>query len=147
MAHVYRRLAAWTALTPKFANHTAGSAFDVQLFDAATGRPLDMGGEYPECTVRTPMASPFISAQQQANRELLRDAFETTGLRAYPFEFWHFSFGDLDHALLTESDTPAPFGPVHFDPATRQHTPIIDLTTPLLTLEQLAQSLGEQVTQ
>ena len=143
--HVYRRLTAWTALTPKFANHTAGSAFDVQLFDVATGDTLDMGGEYPECTVRTPMASPFITSEQRTNRDLLRDAFESTGLRAYPFEFWHFSVGDLDHTILTGSDAPAQFGPVDFDPLTGTQTPIADLDTPLLTLEQLARSLGDRV--
>jgi D-alanyl-D-alanine dipeptidase len=143
--HVYRRLAAWTALTPKFANHTAGSAFDVQLFDVATGETLDMGGEYPECTIRTPMDSPFITDGQRANRELLQSTFESTGLRAYPFEFWHFSFGDLDHALLTDSDAPARFAPVAFDPHTGSQTPYPDLDTPLLTIDQLARSLGDQV--
>jgi zinc D-Ala-D-Ala dipeptidase len=143
--HVYRRLAAWTALTPKFANHTAGSAFDVQLFDIATGDTLDMGGEYPECTIRTPMDSPFISATQRTNRQLLRENFENTGLRAYPFEFWHFSFGDVDWALLTDSELPAQFGPVEFDPIAGTLAPITDLTTPLLTVEQLAHSLGDRV--
>jgi len=143
--HVYRRLAAWTALTPKFANHTAGSAFDAQLFDLATHETLDMGGEYPECTIRTPMDSPFVTDEQRGNRELLRESFEATGLRAYPFEFWHFSFGDLDHALLTDSVSPARFSPIEFDPDTQTQTPFPDLDTPLLTIEQLAQSLGNQV--
>ena len=39
---VFRRLAVWTATTPKFANHTSGSAGDVWILQRADGARADL---------------------------------------------------------------------------------------------------------
>jgi len=99
---VFRRLAVWTATTPKFANHTSGSAVDVTLLKP-DGSPADLGGAYPEMSHVTPMDSPFIDAEARRLRALLRDAFAGQGFVAYPYEFWHFSRGDADAEMIAGS--------------------------------------------
>ena len=41
---LFRRLAAWTATVPKFANHTSGSAVDVSVLNRRDGRAVNLGG-------------------------------------------------------------------------------------------------------
>lgn len=73
--------------------HTTGAAFDLSLYDPSG--PVD---------VHTPFDwsdpdgfsfdAPGLSDAARANREILRAAFEGTGITNYPSEYWHWSYGD-----------------------------------------------------
>lgn len=140
---IFRRLAVWTATTPKFANHTSGSTIDVGLL-APGGEPVDLGGVYPELSHRTPMASPFISAAARRNRDLVCDLFAAEGFVPYPYEFWHFSRGDADCEMISATGRPARFGPVHWCTETRTLTPVADPNEPLITVEDIRRRLAER---
>ena len=141
---LHRRLACWTAIVPKFANHTSGSALDVTVLDAATGREVDRGGVYPEFTVRTPMDSPFVSEAARRNREQVNELFADEGFLPYPFEFWHYSWGDADAQLAAGSGKPGRFGPVHWDRDSGDMTPEEDVLRPLLTVAQVGNWLKQK---
>ena len=138
---VFRRLAAWTATTLKLANHTFGSAVDVMLL-RSDGREVDLGGPYPELSVRTPMGSPLISAEARRHRRMLCEVFAAEGFVPYPFEFWHFSRGDADCEMIRGSGLPGRFGPVRLG-ADGRVSPIEDVLRPLVTEADVARCLEE----
>ena len=82
--------------------HSTGAAFDVSLI-----RPdhepnvLDMCSPLPEDAASAPMFCKGLSAESEANRKILRDALEPTGLTNYAGEWWHWSYGDSGWALRT----------------------------------------------
>lgn len=109
---IVERLAVICAATPITAGHIAGAAVDVSV-RRADGSELDRGGPYLDLSQRMPMASPFIGAEQAAARALITDAMASQGFVAYPFEFWHYSRGDVLAAVASGSSEPAIYGPVH----------------------------------
>ena len=93
--------------------HTRGSTIDLTLFDMATEKELDMGGTFdwfgpeshpdfcgnPETGEYTGdnSASPTgrsITAEQFANRMILRRAMLSHGFKALDSEWWHFTLRD-----------------------------------------------------
>jgi D-alanyl-D-alanine dipeptidase len=138
---LHRRLACWTAIVPKFANHTSGSAFDVTILDAASGQEVDRGGVYPDFTLRTPMDSPFVSSTARRNRELANELFAAEGFHPYPYEFWHYSMGDVDAETAIGGGQPGRYGPVHWNRETDELRPEPDVLRPLLTVETVAEWL------
>jgi hypothetical protein len=97
----------------------------------------EIGGPYLEISERTPFESPFISAGARANRRRIAELFAEQGFVAYPFEFWHFSQGDVYEALLRRTGRPAPFGPVHATGPGVPVAPVLDPQAPLLNLAQV----------
>ncbi|MDX9981751.1 MAG: M15 family metallopeptidase [Lentisphaeria bacterium] len=134
---LHRRLACWTAIVPKYANHTSGSAFDVTILDAASGEEIDRGGVYPEFTLRTPMDSPFVSPVARRHRQIANELFAAEGFHPYPFEFWHYSRGDVDAEWAAGSGRPGRYGPVHWHRETGEMRPEPDILRPLLTVAQV----------
>ena len=58
---------------------------------AAGGHLVDMGTDFDDFSPRaTAYATEGVSAQQQANRALLRNAMAAGGLAVYSGEWWHF---------------------------------------------------------
>ncbi|MET1534747.1 M15 family metallopeptidase [Burkholderia sola] len=55
--------------------------------------------------------NPFISRPAAANRKILIDALPRAGFTNYPSEWWHWSFGDRDWAVM-QNESPAIYGPV-----------------------------------
>jgi hypothetical protein len=98
------------------------------VVDRATGQELDRGGPYLEISERTPMATPFVTPGQREIREVVTDAMAAQGFVAYPYEFWHYNSGDVFERHLTDSDEPAPYGPVDVDLATGEVTPMANPT-------------------
>ncbi len=143
-ALLHRRLACWTAIVPKFANHTSGSALDVTVLDAGTGQEVDRGGIYPEFSLRTPMDSPFITDEVRRNRAITNELFATEGFLPYPYEFWHYSWGDADAEMAAGSGRPGRYGPVHWDRDAATMRPEPDVLRPLLTVTQVAEWLARQ---
>lgn len=81
---------AWVAKPGPYArSHEAARSVDVTL--AAAGRLVDMGTDFDDFSSRaTAFATEGVSAQQQANRALLRNAMAAGGLQVYSGEWWHF---------------------------------------------------------
>ena len=93
--------------------HSRGSTVDLTIFDMATGKEVDMGGSFdwfgpeshpdfcgnPETGVYTGdnSASPSgrsITAEQFANRMILRNAMLSHGFRPLATEWWHFTLAE-----------------------------------------------------
>jgi len=82
--------------------HSYGMAVDVTILDAA-GRELDMGTGFDDMSERSHpaleselLARGELTAQQVANRQLLRDAMFQAGFAGINSEWWHFDCGDRD---------------------------------------------------
>ena len=93
--------------------HTRGSTVDLTLFDMATEKELDMGGtfdwfgeeshpdfcgnpetgEYTGDNSKSPVGR-SITAEQFANRMLLRQAMLRHGFKPMDSEWWHFTLAD-----------------------------------------------------
>ena len=74
--------------------HNRGCAIDLSLYDIATGKEVEMTGEYDEMTKRSyPDYAGGTEAQREA-RDLLREKMEAHGFTVYKFEWWHFDYND-----------------------------------------------------
>lgn len=87
------------AALPEVAGHPTGGAVDVTIL--RHGQPLDMGTSYAD------WASPLIftyagglTPAQAENRALLRRAMVAAGFAPFNGEWWHFSYGDREWALV-----------------------------------------------
>lgn len=82
----------WVARPSEYArSHESGRSVDLTLADAHHGRLLDMGTGFDDFTPRSlAYATDGVTAAQQANRALLRDAMQAGGLTPYSGEWWHF---------------------------------------------------------
>lgn len=82
----------WVARPSDFArSHEAGRSVDVTVADGHYEWLLDMGTDFDDFSARSlAYATEGVTAQQQANRALLRNAMEAGGLTMYAGEWWHF---------------------------------------------------------
>ena len=75
--------------------HSRGATIDLTMQQCAADgthcTPLDMGTDFDFFDVRAHTDSPEVTAQQHANRALLRDAMQREGFRNYPMEWWHYT--------------------------------------------------------
>ena len=67
---------------------------DLNLYDLATGKPVDMTGVYDEMSERSYAGYPGGTSLERWHRELLRRLMEDEGFDVYPFEWWHFDYRD-----------------------------------------------------
>ncbi|MBK9153429.1 MAG: M15 family metallopeptidase [Chloracidobacterium sp.] len=80
--------------------HNRGCAVDLSIFDRDTGRELEMPSGYDEFTERASPNYTGGTAEQTANRELLRRLMESEGFTVNPNEWWHFDFMNWeDHPI------------------------------------------------
>ena len=70
--------------------HTRGCAVDLTLVDKRTHQELDMGSIFDFMDLRSHHGAPGLSALQEGNRALLRDALCGHGFRLYQEEWWHY---------------------------------------------------------
>lgn len=78
-------------------SHSRGSTVDVTivaLSDRQPPRELDMGTDFDFFDVLSWPENPGPSAQQRANRALLRFVMQKHGFKTYKQEWWHFTLGD-----------------------------------------------------
>jgi D-alanyl-D-alanine dipeptidase len=76
----------------KGSRHNRGCAVDLTLIDLATGKEVDMNGEYDEHTPRSYPEYNAASEEAKRLRKLLRTSMEKNGFAIYPIEWWHFDF-------------------------------------------------------
>ena len=105
-----------TASSPRLASHKGGAAVDVLLRSVNSGELLDFGHEYPDGGVLVFPRTPYVTANQWRNRQLLQVAAGLCGLTLYVGEDWHLSYGDnlaaLDENGQVRSNYIAQFGPI-----------------------------------
>jgi D-alanyl-D-alanine dipeptidase len=135
---MFRRCSALVASVPKVGTHMSGSAIDISVMHLADPqRELDRGAPYLEMSERTPMDSPFVSAEARRNRQEISALMQRHGFLAYPWEFWHYSSGDAYEQVLMKSGRPAIYGAVSFDPQTLQVTPLAQPEQPLNSFDEI----------
>lgn len=67
---------------------------DLTIVDLATGEELDMGTPWDYFDLSSWGAYTEISAEQRANRALLRSAMARHGFNPITTEWWHFTLAD-----------------------------------------------------
>ena len=70
--------------------HSRGSTLDLTLARAGDGE-LDMGTPFDFFSPKSWSADSSVTADQHANRMLLKAAMQRRGFRAYAQEWWHFT--------------------------------------------------------
>jgi len=77
--------------------HSRASTIDLtagRLQEGGSVTPLDMGTPFDFFDPLSHTESPGVTADQLANRLLLRDAMEAGGFRNYTAEWWHYTLRD-----------------------------------------------------
>jgi zinc D-Ala-D-Ala dipeptidase len=74
--------------------HNRGCAVDLSLYDIASGKEVQMPGEYDEMSDRSYPNSAAGTDEQRKMRDFLRSKMEANGFTVYEFEWWHFDFKD-----------------------------------------------------
>ena len=74
--------------------HNRGCAVDLTLYELATGRAVQMPGDYDEMTERSHPDYAGGTAEQRARRDLLRKVMEAEGFTVEPNEWWHYNYKD-----------------------------------------------------
>lgn len=87
-----------TAVAPWMAGHTSGAAVDITL-QTLQGKPLPLGNSYPDGGPRVALHFPYLTQEEWSTRMLFAHTMELSGLRIYPYENWHASFGDLSASI------------------------------------------------
>ena len=126
---------------PNHGTHTMAAAVDVSVFRRDDGCEVWRGMPYLEMSEYTPMDSPFVSTEEQANRADITAMMERHGFLHYPGEFWHYNKGDALYHLMTKSGQVSGYGPVHWDPSSGEVTPYDDVRSPLTPPETMANLL------
>jgi len=92
-----KHLAAQFIAPPSVAGHPTGGAVDVSLLNEHQCE-LDMGCQYDEDETtsngRCFSTCSDLSAIQIQNRKMLFDCMHAAGFVNYPYEWWHWSYGD-----------------------------------------------------
>ena len=71
--------------------HTRGSTVDLTLFDMTTEKEVDMGGTFDWFGEESHPDYTGITAEQFANRMILREAMLRHGFKPLDSEWWHFT--------------------------------------------------------
>jgi len=75
-------------------SHSRGSTVDLTLIDQVSGKELDMGTVFDFFDERSRADSLHVTAQQRANRCLLRSLMGSHGFLPLAEEWWHFTLQD-----------------------------------------------------
>jgi len=134
---LFKRLLTLVAQMPKTAPHMSGAAIDMSVLDRATGAEIDRGGPYLEMSECTPMNSPFVSRQARLNRQEITAIMRESGFVEYPYEFWHYSSGDVFERCIRPAGRPVRYGAVDFDPVSGRVAPLEGPEKPLNSLEEI----------
>jgi D-alanyl-D-alanine dipeptidase len=137
---VFRRVSALVATRAHVATHMSGSALDISVIELDSGEELDRGGPYLEMSGKTPMGSPYISQAQAELRRTVTAVLGRHGFVAYPYEFWHYSAGDVFAAQLAGQEVL--YGPISYDPVAGTQEPTPDDESLLVTPDELRRAVA-----
>lgn len=87
-------LRAFVADPRRGSRHNRGCAVDLTLFELATGRAVDMGGDFDDFSPRARFDCPDLAPGQSQRRETLRRALSAEGFAPLDEEWWHFDYHD-----------------------------------------------------
>ena len=80
----------------KGSKHNRGCAIDLSIYDLKTGQLVEMPSGYDEFSERASPNYAGGTAEQRANRELLRKLMEDEGFVVNANEWWHFDYKDWE---------------------------------------------------
>lgn len=80
----------------KGSKHNRGCAIDLSIFDLKTGKLLPMPSDYDEFTERASPDYTGGTAEERANRDMLRKLMEAEGFTINANEWWHFDYKDWE---------------------------------------------------
>ena len=84
----------------KGSKHNRGCAVDLSIYELSTGKLIEMPSGYDEFTERASPDYAGGTAEQRANRDLLRKLMEAEGFTVNPNEWWHFDYKNWqDYAI------------------------------------------------
>lgn len=106
----------YVAGVPILAAHTAGAAVDVTLLDKDL-KLVGMGCPYLYSGEESTTDYQNLPKKVLLVRKKLCQIMEQQGLINYPFEYWHFSQGDVGAAYMLGQRS-AVYGPVDFNTST-----------------------------
>ena len=110
---LYHEAAKYVA-PPEYATHVTGAALDLTLLNHK-GIELDLGTVYDASPGASNnacyTAAQNISREAQLHRAVLTAALEAEGFINYPYEWWHWSYGDKYWAYGSHAEQ-AVYGPV-----------------------------------
>jgi D-alanyl-D-alanine dipeptidase len=90
---------------PNIPPHSTGGAVDIELIDKDSNL-IDFGMAIKDWNKVDPdicqTYSPKISTQAAQNRKMLLDVMYEQEFVNYPYEWWHFSYGDRLWAYLMD---------------------------------------------
>lgn len=98
---------------PHTAGHPSGAAIDLWITDSS-GQALDFASDMHDLNEDSSIFNREISDISYKNRLALRTCMMAAGFAPYNGEWWHFSYGDREHAHWTGSKE-AFFAPHSFD--------------------------------
>lgn len=86
--------------------HSTGGAVDLTVVDA-DGRELDMGTDFDDFTgtAHTAYFETFSNTVVRDNRRLLYHVMTAVGFTSYPYEWWHYDFGDRFWAAIKQKNS------------------------------------------
>ena len=92
--------------------HSSGGAVDLTVVDAS-GRELDMGSYFDDFSSRaaTDALESLGDCAAKRNRRLLYTVMTEAGFTNYPYEWWHYDYGDLFYGAM--KDTPAIYSSIY----------------------------------
>jgi D-alanyl-D-alanine dipeptidase len=100
--------------------HLSGGAIDLTLLELKSGKELDMGTPFDDCTERAHkdyfnLQNELTSAEKEIKerRNLLSLAMNKAGFTSYHYEWWHFDLGNLPWGRVLSKA--AVFGPLFGD--------------------------------
>ncbi|WP_256555015.1 M15 family metallopeptidase [Paenibacillus mendelii] len=75
----------------KRSGHSRGSTIDLTIVDKKTGNEIDMGSDFDFLGEISHHGTALITAEQTANRNILKNAMVKQGFDPYSKEWWHFT--------------------------------------------------------
>ena len=94
------KAAEWVALPYDIPPHSTGGAIDLTLM-TREGKELNMGQKVNDSSSSSLTFAKNISTKAKKNRQILIKAMKRVGFVNYPYEWWHWSYGDRYWAFVT----------------------------------------------
>ena len=76
--------------------HNRGCAVDLSIYDLKTGKLIEMPSDFDEFSEKASPNYTGGTAEQRANRDLLRKLMEAEGFIVNANEWWHFDYKDWE---------------------------------------------------